>query len=166
MSAEKRAAQIVFCKMSGSQAEGGFDGFISRWILAESQSSEISARTAQVRRRREASLGKREATRVPKALSAVEWAAFAFLIDAFEGVGGAQAALMGGGQLDEAEALGEVFLHPDGELWGGGGVGGDDFLKPGLGVGAIRGEEDAANVGGDLEAQLEARDVGDRKSVV
>ena len=30
-------------------------------------------------------MGKREATRVPKALSAVEWAAFAFLIDAFEG---------------------------------------------------------------------------------
>ena len=44
--------------------------------------------------------------------------------------------------------MGKIFLHPGGELWGGGGVGGDDFLKPGLGVGAIRGEEDAANVGG------------------
>ena len=128
--------------------------------MEESQSSEISARTAQVRRRREASLGKMEATRVPKALSAVEWAALEFLVDPFEGVGGAQAALVGGGQFEDGDALGKSFLHPGGELWGGGGVGGNDFLKPGLGVGAIRGEEDAADVGGDLEAQLEARDVG------
>ena len=85
--------------------------------MEESQSSEISARTAQVRRRREASLGKREATRVPKALSAVEWAAFEFLVDAFEGVGGAQAALMGCGQIEDGKAFGEIFLHPGGELW-------------------------------------------------
>ena len=107
--------------------------------MEESQSSEISARTAQVRRRREASFGKMEATRVRRLSSSV---------DAFEGVGGAQAALMGGWELEDGEALGEVFLHPRGELWGDGGVGGDDFLEPGLGVRAIGGEEDAADVGG------------------
>ena len=33
-------------------------------------------------------------------------AAFEFLIDAFEGVGGAQAALVGGGQLEDGESSG------------------------------------------------------------
>ena len=47
-----------------------------------------------------------EATRVPKALSAVEWAAFDFLVDAFEGVGGTQAALVGGRQLEDGESSG------------------------------------------------------------
>ena len=68
--------------------------------------SEISARTVPLRRRREASFGKMEATRVPKALSAVEWAALEFLVDAFESVGGAQAALVGGGQLEDGESSG------------------------------------------------------------
>ena len=87
-------------------------------------------------------------------------AAFEFLVDALQGVGGAQAALVGGGQLEDGKALRKVFLHPSGKLWGGGGISGDDFLKPGLGVGAIRGEEDAADVGGDLGAQIEAWDMG------
>ena len=33
-------------------------------------------------------------------------AALEFLVDAFEGVGGAQAALMGGGQIEDAESSG------------------------------------------------------------
>jgi len=65
--------------------------------LAESQSSETSARTAQVRRRREASSGKMEATRVRRLSSSV---------DAFESVGSAQAALVGGGQLEDGESSG------------------------------------------------------------
>ena len=56
--------------------------------------------------------------------------------------------------------MGEAFLHPGGKLWSEGGVGGDDLPEPGLGVGAIRGEEDAADVGGDFDAQIEAGDAG------
>ena len=45
---------------------------------------------------------------MPKALSAVEWAAFAFLIDAFEGVGGA---LVGGrAAVDPAATVADLFV--------------------------------------------------------
>ena len=108
----------------------------------------------------EASFGKMRATRVPKDLSAVEWAAFEFLVDAFEGVARAQAALVGGWEGEDAQAFRDGGFEPGGEFGGGGGVGGDEFLEAALGAGAVGAVEDAADVGGDLSAQFQARDVG------
>ena len=65
-------------------------------------------------------------------------AAFEFLIDALDGVPGAQAPVMGGGKGGDGEALGEVLLHPDGEFGDGFGVEGDAFPEPCLGGGEIR----------------------------
>ena len=56
--------------------------------------------------------------------------------------------------------MGEVFLDPGGRLWGWGGVGGGDFPEPGPDVRALGDEEDAADAGGDLRAQIEAGDAG------
>ncbi len=55
-------------------------------------------------------------------------AAFEFLVDAFQGVGGAHPFLVGGGQREHREALGQVFLQPAGELGRALGVVGDDFF--------------------------------------
>ena len=87
-------------------------------------------------------------------------AAFDFLVDPLERIGGAQAALVGGGEGEDGEALRKGGFQPGGEFGGGGGVGGDDFLETALGAGAVRAGEDAADVGGDLGAQVQARDVG------
>ena len=111
----------------------------------------------------EASFGKMRATRVPKDLSAVEWAAFEFLVDAFEGVARAQAALVGGWEGEDAQAFRDGGFEPGGEFGGGGGVGGDEFLEAALGAGAVGAVEDAADVGGDLGAH-DGDDVNPRAS--
>ena len=87
-------------------------------------------------------------------------AAFEFFVDAFEWVAGAQAALVVAGEGESGEALREVFLHPGGELWGGGGVGGDDFFEAGLSGEEIGAIEHGANGVGDGGALVQAWDIG------
>jgi len=65
-------------------------------------------------------------------------AAFEFHVDAFERVGGAQAALVGAGKGEYGEALREVFFHPSGQLGRGGSVSGDDLLEPRMGAEPVR----------------------------
>ncbi len=89
-------------------------------------------------------------------------AAFEFQVDAFEGVGGAQAALLGwreGKDAKMAQALGQVFLHPLGQLGRGGGIGGDHVLEAQFGAGTVRAVEDGAHGLGDGGALIQARDV-------
>ena len=81
-------------------------------------------------------------------------AAFDFLVDAFEWVAGAQAALVWGWEGEDGEALWDGGFHPCGEFWGGGGVGVDDFLEAAFGAEAVGAVEDAADVCGDLCAQF------------
>ena len=81
-------------------------------------------------------------------------AAFDFLIDAFERVAGAQAALVCGREGEDGEALWDGGFHPCGEFWGGGGVGDDYFLEAAFGAGTLGAVEDAADVCGDLCAQF------------
>ena len=86
-------------------------------------------------------------------------AAFEFLVDAFERIGGAHSFLVRGGEREHREALRQVFLHPGREFGGGFGVVGDDFLEPlfcGEATGAF---EDAADGTGDFGALILARDV-------
>ncbi len=45
--------------------------------------------------------------------------AFDFLVEAFERVGGSQAALRGDWQREDGEAVGKVLLHPGGAFGGG-----------------------------------------------
>ena len=71
-------------------------------------------------------------------------AAFEFLIDALDGVAGAHAPVMGGGEGVNGEALREVLLHPGSEFGSGFGIIGDALLEPCLGGGEIRGVEDGA----------------------
>ena len=87
-------------------------------------------------------------------------AAFEFFIDAFERVAGAQAALVLAREGESGKALREVFLHPGGEFWGGGGVGGDDFFEAGLGGEPIRAIEHGADGVGDGGALVQARHIG------
>ena len=49
-------------------------------------------------------------------------AALEFLVDAFDGVGGAQAGLVGRGQDEDGQPLGQVFLHPRGQFGGAFGI--------------------------------------------
>ena len=58
------------------------------------------------------------------------------------------------------EALRNIFLDPRGELWGGGGVQGDDFLEAALSGGKIGAEEDAAYGFSDSSALVQSRHVG------
>ena len=55
------------------------------------------------------------------------------------------------------KALREVFLHPRGEFWGGGGMGGDDFLEAGLSGEPIGAIENGADGVGDGGALVQAR---------
>lgn len=87
-------------------------------------------------------------------------AAFEFQIDPFQGVGSSEFELMARGQGKSIEALGDIFLHPGGELGSGGGVTGDDGFEAQEGGGAIRGVEDAPKVGSDGSAQVQAGNVG------
>ena len=86
-------------------------------------------------------------------------AAFEFFIDAFERVAGAQAALMLARKGEGGKTLGEIFLHPGGEFWGGGGVGGDDFFEAGLGGEPIGAIEDGADGVGDWGALVQTRHI-------
>ena len=85
--------------------------------------------------------------------------AFEFLIDAFDGIACAHAALVGGREGKDREALREVVLHPGGELWGRLGIGIHESFEAGMGGGEIRRVEDGADVGGDAGAHVETRDV-------
>ena len=87
-------------------------------------------------------------------------AAFEFLVDAFEGVAGAQAALVGGREGEDGEAFRDGGFKPEGEFWGGGGVGDEEYRQSALGTWAVRAVEDAADVGGNLGNHLQAGDVG------
>jgi hypothetical protein len=57
---------------------------------------------------------------------------------------------------ESGKALREVFLHPSGEFWSGGGVGGDDFFEAGLGGEPIRAIEHGADGVGDWGALVQA----------
>jgi hypothetical protein len=60
-------------------------------------------------------------------------AAFEFLVDAFQGVAGAQSGLVGDGQGEGGEALRQIGFQPDGEFGSAGSIEGYDFLKsPGI----------------------------------
>ena len=86
-------------------------------------------------------------------------AAFEFLVDAFQRVGGAHALLVGGGEHEHREALRQIFLQPGRAFGRALGVVGDEFLEPLFGGGATGAVEDAAEGPGDLGALLQARDV-------
>ena len=85
--------------------------------------------------------------------------ALEFLIDAFEGVARAQAALVSGRERENGEARGDVLFHPGGKFRGGLGVGGDEMIEPGLSGGEIRAVEDGADVGRHAGAHVETGDV-------
>ena len=90
---------------------------------------------------------------------ATRGAAFEFLVDAFERIGGAHSFLVGGGEHEHREPLRQIFLHPGREFGSGFGVVGDDLLEPlfcGEATGAF---EYAADGAGDLGALIQARDV-------
>jgi len=83
-------------------------------------------------------------------------AAFDFLVDAFQRVAGAQATLVGHREGEDGEALGEVGLHPGGQLWRAGGITGHDFFEAefcGWAIGAV---EDTPNGLGDSGALIQA----------
>ena len=85
--------------------------------------------------------------------------AFEFLIDAFDGVACAHAALVGGREGEDSKALRDISLHPGGELWGRFGVEIHESFEAGLGGGEILRIEDGADVGGHAGAHVEPRDV-------
>ena len=86
-------------------------------------------------------------------------AALKFHVHSFQGVGGAQSALVRHREGKASEALGQVFFHPSRELGCRLGVGGDDFFEPGLGAEAVGTVEDRANGLGDGGALIQAWDV-------
>jgi hypothetical protein len=73
-------------------------------------------------------------------------AALEFKIDAFDGIAGAESALVGGREGEDGEALGDIFLHPSGESGCGLGVGEDEVFEAFLSGGQIWGVEDGADV--------------------
>jgi hypothetical protein len=87
-------------------------------------------------------------------------AAFDFLIQALQRVGGAQAFLVGEGQREDGKAQRQVFLHPDGEFGGALGKKRDDFLESQLGGGTVGAVKDAADGAGDFSALIQPRDIG------
>jgi hypothetical protein len=86
-------------------------------------------------------------------------AAFEFHIDAFQGVGGAQAFLMSRWQREHGEAVREIFFHPGREFGRAFGVMSDDFLEALLGRVAAGTFKDTADGAGDFGALLQPRDV-------
>ncbi len=64
------------------------------------------------------------------------------------------------GKGEDGEALGEIFLQPGGEFWGGVRVGGDEFLEAGLSGEAVGTVEHRADLVGDEGALIQTRDVG------
>ena len=86
--------------------------------------------------------------------------AFEFHIDAFERIAGAQTALMGAGEGEDGKTLREVFFHPSGQFWGGGGVTGYHFFEARLGSEAVRTIEDRADGLGHGGALIQTRHIG------
>jgi hypothetical protein len=87
-------------------------------------------------------------------------AAFDFLVDALDGVGGAQAPLMGRRQRKNGQALRQVFFHPGGEFRSGDGVAGHHFFEAQIGRHAAGGVEDAADGFGHFGALVQFGHVG------
>ena len=86
--------------------------------------------------------------------------ALEFLIDAFDGVACAHAALVGGREGKDSEALRNIFLHPEGEFRSRFGVGIHERFEAGLGGVEIVGVEDGADVRPHALTHIETRDVG------
>lgn len=86
-------------------------------------------------------------------------AAFEFFVDAFDRIGGAQAALVRHGEGQDRQALREVFLHPSRELGRGGGMGGDHFLESCLRTEAIRTVKHRANGLGDWDTLVQTGNI-------
>ena len=86
-------------------------------------------------------------------------AAFEFLVDAFQRIGGPHPFLVGGGQREHREPLRQVFLHPSREFGRAFGVLGHDFLEPLFGGGATGAFEDAADGPGDFSTLIQTRDI-------
>ena len=81
------------------------------------------------------------------------------MVDAFQRIGGTQPIVVGGGQREDCESLGQVFFQPGGEFGGALGIVSDDFLEPLFGGGATGAFEDAANGPGDFSPLIQARDI-------
>ena len=86
-------------------------------------------------------------------------AAFEFLVDAFQRIGGAHPLLVGGGQREHGEPLRQIYLQPGRQFGSGFGVVGAELLELLFGGGATGAVEDVADGPGDLGALLQARDV-------
>ena len=86
-------------------------------------------------------------------------AAFEFLVDAFQRVGGAHAFLVGNGEREHGEPLRQIFLQPSCEFGRAFGVLGHDFLEPLFGGRAAEALEDATDRAGDFGALIQAWDV-------
>ena len=82
------------------------------------------------------------------------------MIDAFNGVACAHAALVCEWQGKNSEALRDIFLHPSGEFWGRFGVGIHESFEASVSGGEIVGVEDGTDVGSDAGAHVQTRDVG------
>ena len=82
-----------------------------------------------------------------------------FLIDAFDGVACAHAALVGSWEGEGREAFGDVCFHPGGKFWGRLGVGLHQGFEAGLGGDEIRAVEDGTDIGGHAGAHFETGDV-------
>jgi len=88
--------------------------------------------------------------------------AFEFLIDALDGVACAHATLVGSGEGEDGEALGDIFLHPGGKFRGRLGVGLHQGFEAGLGGGEIWAVEDGTDIVRHAGAHVET---GGRKPV-
>ncbi len=86
-------------------------------------------------------------------------AAFEFLVDAFERIGGSQASLMSWWQSENGEALGQVFFQPGSKLGSGVSVQGEDFPEALLCGGEGGAKEDAADGASDIGALVNPWDV-------
>ena len=82
-----------------------------------------------------------------------------FLINAFDGVACAHAALVGSGEGEDREAFGDVCFHPSGKFRCRLGVGLHQDFKAGLGGGEIRAVEDGTDIGCHAGAHVQTGDV-------
>ena len=103
------------------------------------------------RRRREASLGKRPATRVRR-LSSLLTRSRALVVRSRR--------WWAAGKAKTVKPCGQIFLHPGGEFGSGLGIGGDDFLEAGFGAGRSGQSKTLRMACGDGGALIQARDIG------
>ena len=92
-------------------------------------------------RRREASLGKRRATRVRRLSSGLPRSTALAV---------RRRVWWAGGQDEDGQPLGQIFLHPHGQFGRAFGIGGDDLLEAQVGGGSAGAVENAAEGAGDL----------------